>query len=259
MRVTVRRTRPRGAAGVDLRDIDLPAIRRALSAFGLALPELVAVAVQDHGYEPGKGNNAVRFDYLQGLIANGGNLTSAIFTDPPPGMIRMQAVADSVPDAYVMDTGMAAVLGALGDPLVARAVDEGGAILVNVGNMHTFATLIGKRRLHGLFELHTGGITPELVGALIDRLRNGTIDAGSFHRDFDGHGAALDPGYRRLAPFRFAAVTGPNRRMIASLGFHEAAPHGDMMLTGPFGLVEGVLQLLAKRGANSGPGSIAAG
>jgi hypothetical protein len=36
------------------------------------------------------------------------------------------------------------------------------------------------------------------------------------------------------------AVTGPHRRLARGLGYHEAAPHGDMMLAGSWGLVEGV-------------------
>ena len=38
----------------------------------------------------------------------------------------------------------------------------------------------------------------------------------------------------------FVAITGPNRRIARALGYHEAAPHGDMMLAGSWGLVEGV-------------------
>ena len=53
-------------------------------------------------------------------------------------------------------------------------------------------------------------------------------------------GAALDPTYREVGPFTFVAVTGPNRRLARGLGFHEAAPYGDMMLAGAWGLVEGV-------------------
>ena len=139
-----------------------------------------------------------------------------------------------------MDTGAAAVLGALGDPVVARAAAEEGAILVNVGNMHTFATLVRGRRLYGLFEHHTGGITTERIGELVDGLRAGTLDPTTFHATFDGHGAALDPAYAAVGPFRFVAVTGPNRRLARPLGYHEAAPHGDMMLAGAYGLVEGV-------------------
>jgi uncharacterized protein (DUF1786 family) len=231
---------PPGAAVVELKDVDLPALGAALAPFGVELPATVAVAVQDHGHRPGAGNNEVRFEYLNGLLTDGGDLARTVYRDPPPGMTRMAAVRAAVPDAYLMDTGAAAVLGALGDPAVAAAAGTEGAILVNVGNMHTFACLVKGRRLFGLFEHHTGGMTPQLIGELVERLRGGTLDPDTFRREFDGHGAALDPAYRDEGPFRFVAVTGPNRRLARPLGYHEAAPHGDMMLAGAYGLVEGV-------------------
>ena len=232
---------PPGAVVVETKDVDLDALGAALRMFGVEMPPLVAIAVQDHGYRPGAGNNEVRFDYLRGLIADGGDLARMVYAEPPAGMTRMAAARETVPGAYLMDTGAAAVLGALGDPVVARAAAAEGAILVNVGNMHTFAVLVRGRRLYGLFEHHTGGITAAIIGDLVERLRAGTIDDDSFQRDFDGHGAALDPAYRDEGPFRFVAITGPNRVLARSLGYHEAAPHGDMMLAGAYGLVEGVL------------------
>jgi uncharacterized protein (DUF1786 family) len=252
MGVVIRDEPPGGAIVVDLKDLDLDAISHAFELFGVELPELVAVAVQDHGYRPGSGNNAVRFDYLQGLVEGGGELSKTVFVDPPAGMTRMAAVAETVPGAILMDTGAAAVLGALGDPVVAQAVEHEGAILVNVGNMHTFATLIKGKRLYGLFEHHTGGITAEIIGDLVERLRGGTIDSTSFTTDFDGHGAALEPAYHEVGPFRFVALTGPNRAIARPLGYHEATPHGDMMLSGSYGLVEGVLMHLAAHGRDTG-------
>ena len=57
----------------------------------------------------------------------------------------------------------------------------------------------------------------------------------------DPYGAVIADDYRALSPFRFIAVTGPNRGIAAGLNWHQAAPYGDMMLTGAFGLVEGYL------------------
>ena len=108
--------------------------------------------------------------------------------------------------------------------------------------------LIAGRRLFGLFEHHTGGITPGLLGELVARLRDGTIDPDTFRRDFDGHGAALDPAYREEGSFRFVAVTGPNRRLARPVGYHEPTPHGDIMPAGAYGLVEGVFLALAAVG-----------
>lgn len=243
--VVIRPDAPDGAAVIETADVDLPALAAALAPFGVSLPATVAVAVQDHGYRPGSGNNEVRFEYLQGLLGDGGDLARMVYTEPPAGMTRMEAVRRTVPGAYLMDTGAAAVLGALGDPRVASAAAD-GAILVNVGNMHTFATLVKGRRLYGLFEHHTGGITPRIIAALVDGLRDATLDTVRFRERFDGHGAALDPAYAEAGPFTFVAVTGPHRRLARGLGYHEAAPHGDMMLAGSWGLVAGV-RLLAER------------
>ncbi len=204
---------PPDAEQIDLRDVDLASLAAALAPFGIVVPEIVAVAVQDHGYRPGASNNAVRFEYLQALVENGGELSGMVYREPPTGMTRMDAVLATVPGAYLMDTGAAAVLGALGDPVVATAVRSEGAILVNVGNMHTFATLVKGNRLYGLFEHHTGGITAERIDELVESLRTGTLDAARFTEDFDGHGAALAPAYLDEGPFTFVAVTGPNRAL----------------------------------------------
>jgi uncharacterized protein (DUF1786 family) len=238
--VEIRPDPPPGAVIIETGDVDLAALAAALNPFGVELPEQLAVAVQDHGYRPGSGNNEVRFEYLQGLLAGGGDLRRMVYTEPPEGMTRMAAVRQAHQEAVLMDTGAAAVLGALRDPKVAESAAEDGAILVNVGNMHTFATLIRGQRLYGLFEHHTGGITPEIISALVERLRDATLDTEGFRASFDGHGAALDPAYQDVGPFCYVAVTGPHRRLARGLGYHEAAPHGDMMLAGSWGLVEGI-------------------
>jgi uncharacterized protein (DUF1786 family) len=231
------------AIRIDLADVDISGLRSGLAAFGVDLPSAAAIAVQDHGYRPGSGNNEVRFEFLQSLLDGGGDLSGMAFQAAPAGMTRMEAVLRTWPGAVVMDTGAAAVLGSLGDPAILDAVGGPGAILINVGNMHTFATLIRDDRLYGHFEHHSGGITPEVIARLVNGLRAGTLDPDSFTEQFDGHGAAYDPAYRDLEPFQFVAITGPHRHIAAGLGFHEAAPYGDMMLTGAFGLVEAALRL----------------
>lgn len=241
--VTLRDDAPPDAMVVETGDVDVAALQDALTPFGVKLPGRLAVAVQDHGYQPGAGNNDVRFAYLQSLLNDGGDLRRMVYTTPPSGMTRMAAVSGAHPGSILMDTGAAAVLGALADPVVASAAAGDGAILVNVGNMHTFATLVRGDRLYGLFEHHTGGITAEIIGDLVEGLRSGTLDTTGFRDHFDGHGAALDPAYRKVGPFPFVTITGPNRRLARSLGYHEAAPHGDMMLAGSWGLVAGAAML----------------
>jgi uncharacterized protein (DUF1786 family) len=134
-----------------------------------------------------------------------------------------------------MDTGAAGVWGALDDPRVA-AEAERGAILVNLGNMHTFGILLRGRRILGLFEHHTHLLTTEKLAALVAGLRAGTLDFETIFAE-DGHGATFAADYRPAGGFDFVAVTGPNRHLARPLGWFEAVPHGDMMLAGPFGLI----------------------
>jgi uncharacterized protein (DUF1786 family) len=181
------------------------------------------------------------------MLMDGGDLLNMIYRDPPDYMIRMRAIVDALPGAVVMDTGSAAVLGALGDPLVARHAATEGVVVVNIGNMHTFGIAMRGRRVFGLFEHHTGGITPEILQRLVERLQSGSLT----HEEViarGGHGAAFGPEYPGSAPFGFVAITGPNLYLAEPLGYHAAVPHGDMMLAGPFGLVEGTLQLLVAEG-----------
>jgi len=238
---------PAGAEVIWLDDVDLEGIRLTLERFGVPLPSLFAIAVQDHGYLPGSGGREFRYEFLQMLLQQGGDLRSMLFRDVPDYMTRMQAIKRRIPGAVVMDTGAAAVLGILGDPHVVRRVSREGAILVNIGNMHTFAIAVRDRRVYGIVEHHTGGITPETLKHLVDRLSSGKLTHDEVVAN-GGHGAAFVPDYPDSGPFGLVAITGPNRAVASELGYYQAVPHGDMMLAGPFGLVEGMLRLLEREG-----------
>jgi uncharacterized protein (DUF1786 family) len=145
-----------------------------------------------------------------------------------------------------MDTGPAALWGILEDKRAASHQDE-GLVLVNVGNQHTLGVLLQGERILGLFEHHTVLMTPQKLAQLVDRLRDGTLTNEEVFDDH-GHGAFVGPDYApdTGAPgtgFDFVAVTGPRRHMAADLGYHFAAPYGDMMLTGSFGLVAATRRL----------------
>jgi uncharacterized protein (DUF1786 family) len=254
--VTICDSPPPGAEIIWLQDIDLDGIASALGRFGVRLPSLYAIAVQDHGFIAGSGAREFRYEFLQELLAQGGDLRDMIFRDVPEYMIRMHAVQLTLPGALLMDTGAAAVLGILGDPVVARAARDDGAILVNVGNMHTFAIALRGMRVYGIAEHHSGGITPAVLGHLVNQLAGGRLTHAEV-LELGGHGAAFTPDYATSAPFPTVAITGPNRAVARELGYYEAVPHGDMMLSGPFGLVEGALRLLEREGYDTGLSLIA--
>ncbi len=238
---------PAGAELIWLGDIDLEGIRQSLERFGVPVPSMYAIAVQDHGYLPGAGGREFRYEFLQELLANGGDLRAMLFRTVPDYMIRMRAVQETLPGAVVMDTGAAAVFGILGDPRVAKSASDEGAILVNIGNMHTFAIAVRGLRVYGIVEHHTGGITPDTLKHLVDKLASGTLTHDEVVGN-GGHGAAFVSDYPDSSPFGMVAITGPNRGIASSLGYYQAVPHGDMMLSGPYGLVEGMLRLLEREG-----------
>jgi uncharacterized protein (DUF1786 family) len=247
MGITIASSPSPGSQIIWMRDVDISALRALFENFAVTAPSMFAIAVQDHGYLPGAGGREFRYEFLQSMLMDGGDLLNMIYRDPPDYMIRMRAIVDALPGAVVMDTGSAAVLGALGDRLVARHAATDGVVVVNIGNMHTFGIAMRGRRVFGLFEHHTGGITPDVLQRLVERLQAGSLT----HEEVvarGGHGAAFGPDYPASAPFGFVAITGPNRYLAEPLGYHAAVPHGDMMLAGPFGLVEGTLQLLAAEG-----------
>ncbi|MDY7079116.1 MAG: DUF1786 domain-containing protein [Chloroflexota bacterium] len=221
------------------RDVDLGALASALAPFGVTVPQgmegAVAVAVQDHGECLEGSNRSFRFQLWREFVEDGGEMLSLAYREPPPCYTRMLAVQQDAPGAVVMDTGPAALWGILADEHATVHQDE-GIVAVNVGNQHTLGVLLRGERILGLFEHHTVLMTPEKLADMVGRLRAGTLTNEEVYKDH-GHGAFVGPDYSPGAGFDFVTVTGPQRYLAADLGYHFAAPHGDMMLTGCFGLV----------------------
>jgi uncharacterized protein (DUF1786 family) len=226
-----------GLLAIPTCDVDLNALAEALGRFDVTLPKTYAVAVQDHGESLAGSNRAFRFELWRKFVEAGGLLTDLVYRDIPPAFTRMKAVQEDLPGAVLMDTGAAAVWGALCDEQVEARRGE-GVIIVNIGNQHCLAVLVQGERIWGLFEHHTVLMAPEKLADYIDRLRAGTLTNGEIFGD-RGHGcyvrSDLPPG-----KFDFVAVTGPQRYLAVGLGYYLAVPHGDMMLSGCFGLVEGL-------------------
>jgi uncharacterized protein (DUF1786 family) len=228
------------ARRLELRDVYTAELMTALRAFGVSTAfDAIAVAVFDHGAAPpGVSDRRFRFDYLREQVNRGTGLTGFGFLadEIPERMTRMHAVARSWTGSeplFVMDTGPAAVLGALEDRRV-RSVDR--VMIANLGNFHTIAALLEGREIRGLFEHHTGELTKSELEAYLDALAAGTISDQAVFDDM-GHGA-LQAG-SVSAPPALLTVIGPRRALLDGSRLHPylAVPHGDMMLAGCFGLL----------------------
>jgi uncharacterized protein (DUF1786 family) len=229
-----------GARRLELRDFYLAELMAALRAFGVSTVfDAVAVAVFDHGAAPpGVSDRRFRFDYLREQVERGIGLEGFGFlaAEIPARMTRMQAVAGGWTGGeplFLMDTGPAAILGAIDDGVVAAADP---VVVLNVGNFHTIAALLDGRRIAGLFEHHTGQLTRPTLEHYLEQLATGALSNDQVFDDM-GHGA-LELGANASPPKRLA-VTGPRRGLLdgSPLQPHLAVPHGDMMLAGCFGLL----------------------
>lgn len=238
--VVITEAPPPEAIPVVLGDIDLEALKNLLGAYEVPLPSSFAVAVQDHGFSPHASNREFRFQQWREVLDRGGRLRDLAFLEPPVCFTRMRAVAEALPGVLLMDTCTAGLRGALLDP-EARKHREAGLTVINLGNAHTFAGLVQRDRLLGIYEHHTGLLTPAKLAQQLSRFQAGELKHQEVFDD-DGHGCAIHPDYLRERPFTFTVITGPRRSLARSWPGVFAAPLGDMMLTGCFGLAAAWLE-----------------
>jgi uncharacterized protein (DUF1786 family) len=250
---------PDSVLRLELRDYDFHAIANSLEQFGVPLDDLaaVAVAVFDHGNSPPDySDRQFRFDYLDERIRAENRLSAFAYLadDVPPIMTRLQAVVASAHKQQgafigdmpmvVMDTAPAAVLGATFDPIVAG---RARVLIANVGNFHTLAFRLSPDGIEGVFEHHTGLLDLSKLEGLLVALAEGNLAHEDVFGDH-GHGALIynsTPFDIEKADFG-VAVTGPRRNMMRAsrLRPYFAVPFGDMMITGCFGMLAAVADVI---------------
>jgi uncharacterized protein (DUF1786 family) len=240
MGVILTDTPPEGAETVTLGDVDVASLRRALADFEVPFPEHFAVAVQDHGFYPQGSNRRFRFQYWENFLAHGGKIAELANFQPPEWFTRMQAAAELLPGALLMDTCAAGVRGALLEPLAREHIDS-GLMVVNLGNAHTFAVLVKGGRLWGIYEHHTGLLNREKLFRHLQSFQAGRLTNDEVFDDM-GHGCAYGADFPGEVSFDFTVITGPRRRLARGWPGVFAAPFGDMMLTGCFGLLAAYLE-----------------
>lgn len=239
---------PDGSA-VEVSSGDLPAaeLKQALRLLGVEpVFAAVSIAVQDHGYSPVGSNRVLRFALWEQAVTERWPIGDLFYPSDlvPPALTRLRAAADVAAalagdaPAMVADTGPAALYGALPP----QTTD---AVLVNIGNGHTVCLLTLDGRVAGVFEHHTANLDRIGLELRLRRWLSGDLHSDEVRADH-GHGAVLARGSAGKHPLCLPIiVTGPRRELLAGseLQVEFAAPHGDMMLTGCFGL----LRALAER------------
>lgn len=206
----------------------------------------VGGAVQDHGACPhGADPLEFRHQIFKSLIDENPRPERFLLADKeiPEILPRMRATAGLLSrlpqqEVFMIDTGMAATLGASLDPHL-RGCRH--CIAVDIGNSHTLAAMVSEGLIAGFFEFHTDNLSPEALDVLLVRLGNGDLE----HHEViaqGGHGAYVRscPGFDRVERI---VVTGPRRGAFlqrSGLELCEGAPLGDNMMTGASGILEAI-------------------
>jgi uncharacterized protein (DUF1786 family) len=233
---------------VVLRDLDLAAIRTALSAFDVSGDfDGLALGCLDHGAAPpGYSDRLFRFEHLRRVVEGRNDLRAfACLPDEVPDYLTrarslLASVDIDVPTVF-LDTGPAAALGALQDPAVGGEDEQ---VVLNLGNMHALAFHLHGTQVISLYEHHTGEVTGAQIEDFTERLIARTLRHEEVFGS-KGHGVyyAAPPraqSARRRTPLPMVvAVTGPQRGKLrgSRLKPYFAVPHGDMMVSGCFGLL----------------------
>ena len=150
------------------------------------------------------------------------------------GLAAAVAPAGEAPVAF-MDTGPAAALGALHDE---RVRGERDTAVLNLGNMHLLGFRLQGRRIVSLYEHHTGEVDADQIVRFTERLCDGSLTNAEVFES-KGHGAFHVLAGQASARPEMTVVTGPQRGKIAGTALRPyfAAPYGDMMAGGCFGLL----------------------
>ena len=222
----------------EIEEVDLPFLKSFLTHFGEDLEiDAIAVAVQDHGVSPkGVSNRFFRFENMEAMLREDNRPETFHFTEDsiPAHYLRMRSAVSAVRRSspvpvLVMDTAFSAILGCMQEA-------TGPCLIVNVGNGHTIAALLIENKIEGLYEHHTHELTPKKIEADLRLFLQGKLSRRKVF-DENGHGVVT------LRPYEgetLVLVTGPNRDLFegTSFKFIYAAPGGNMMMTGPMGLVK---------------------
>jgi uncharacterized protein (DUF1786 family) len=229
---------------IALSDLELQRVEQIVKSFGVPYAfDAVAICAQDHGVpEPGISH----LDFRHNIFAASLNEkpyphTLLYHSDQVPDtMNRLKSIASNAQqlpaaEIFVMDSGMAAILGA---SLDGRCRNKKRFLVLDIATSHTVGAAMAGDELAGFFEYHTQDITLERLEQLLRDLADGKLSHEQILSE-GGHGAFLRQAVGFSAVETIVA-TGPKRKMLSGsqLPIEFGAPWGDNMMTGTVGLLE---------------------
>ena len=237
-------TRPDGnLLELRLGDVDIAHLEQIITSFGVEFRfDAVVICAQDHGVPP---------EGISHLVHRHEEFTKALAKNPYPhellfrhdelgptwnrlSSIAQDAKALPTKDVYVMDSGMAAILGATQDM---SCRNRKTSAVLDVATSHTVGAIFSGDELLSFFEVHTKDLRVNELDELFLNLARGDLDNETVLA-CGGHGAWCRRGVG-IEEFGPIVATGPQRRRIidSRLDIHWGAPMGDNMMTGTTGLL----------------------
>ena len=224
---------------INLIDVNIEQITSTISEYDINFKfDKIAVAAQDHGFSEKMGDRDFRFEKIKEKLSYPMHVEEFAFDGNVPDYFsRMKAIEGSLfgLNTIIMDSKFASICGACFDPEISHL---NSFVVMDIGNGHTMAASIEDGKIQGVFEHHTSSLSPEKIEKLVQRLVDGTITHKEVHDDH-GHGAhVVNP----ISTLEKVIVTGPKRKIIekTNLAYYNASPGGDVMMTGPVGLIKAV-------------------
>ncbi len=229
-----------------LGDIDTERIKNIVTGFGVPFSfDIVGLCAQDHGMPPaGESHLDFRHTLYKEKLDQNPFPHTLLYTkeNVPITLNRLRSITQSAAalpanEIYVMDSGMAAIVGASMDRS-ARAMER--ILVLDIATSHTVGAALLGTEIAGYFEYHTHDITRDRLETLLQELADGKLNHRKILKE-GGHGAYLRKSFGFEAAEGIIA-TGPKRRLVSGSKFpiRYGAPWGDNMMTGTVGLLEAI-------------------
>lgn len=227
-------------------DLDIKRLKKIVTGFGVAYEfDAVGICAQDHGVPPpGISHLAYRHEINRTFLDRTPYPHALLYksSEVPPTLNRLSAIAknaEKLPatEVFVMDSGMAAILGASVDSL---ASSKKNIMVLDIATSHTVGAALSGGELSGFFEYHTRDISLNRLESLLCELAEGQLTNDDILKE-GGHGAYVRHAIR-FDTIEIILATGPKRRLIENsrLPMTLGAPWGDNMMTGTVGLLEAI-------------------
>ena len=227
-------------------DLELDRLEEIVKGLGISLSfDVVGLCAQDHGRAPeGVSHLDYRHKIFKTRLDENPFPHGLLYRDDeiPANLSRLKAMSESAKmlsadEIYVMDSGMAAILGASMDW---RVREKKRTMVLDVATSHTVAAALEGGEMAGFFEYHTKDITLERLETLLEALAEGRLNHEEILKE-GGHGAYI----RKALGFQIResiVATGPKRRLVeqSRLPFIFGSPLGDNMMTGAVGVLEAI-------------------